>query len=172
MTALATTTQGPGAFPQTARQERYGLSYLSDVCAEAGVGVSETRPGEDHYAVDAYVRLSRGMVSVQVKCTTAPFTLTAPQHISWSITEDWWNKWCSDSAPTFILLVQVPSDASQWIDYTTNDTTVHHTAAYWVQVDKSLDPRPKSVVLPRSQRFTKKTLEDWDSIHRKGLGLL
>lgn len=170
LTALAT-SRNPGVFPQTTRQERYGISYLSDVCAEAGVGMIETRAGEDHYAIDAYVRLSRGMASVQVKCTTAQFTLNPPHHITWGITEDWWTKWCQDSAPTFVLLVHVPDETSKWIDYSKDDTTLHHTAAYWVQVDKTMSPRPKSVVLPRAQRFTKSTLGDWDLIHRNGLGL-
>lgn len=170
MTALVT-SKGPGSIPQTARQERYGISYLSDVCAEAGIGMSETRPGEDHYATDATIRLSKGWVSVQVKCTTRSFTLNDPQHMTWPITEDWWRKWCEEHPPTFILLVRVPEADSMWVDYTPEDQTLHYTAAYWVQVDKSLSPTPNSVVIPRNQRFTKDTFQEWDAIHRSGLGL-
>jgi len=170
MTAL-TSSSGPGVFPGSTRQERYGISYLTDVCAEAGVGVLETRSGEDHYAIDAYVHLSRGMASVQVKCTTKQFTQTSPRHITWPVEPAWWGKWCQDSAPTFVLLVQVPRGHAAWIDYTGQDRTLHFTAAYWVEVDKSLSTTPSSLSLPRNQRFTKDTLTVWDRIHKKGLGL-
>lgn len=69
MTAVAT-PQGRKGLPLTATQERYGVGYLSSVCAEAGIGLGESRPGEDHYGIDAPLHLSRGVVSVQVKCTT------------------------------------------------------------------------------------------------------
>lgn len=170
MTAVATGV-GPGRLPQTARQERYGISYLSDVCAEAGTGMMETRPGEDHYAIDAYVRLSRGIVSVQVKCTTKDFTVRAPQHISWPIEQAWWDKWLEDSAPVFLLLVRVPEADDPWVDFEQDDVTTHRTAAYWVEVDKTLAAAPTSVTFPRFQRFTRETFIEWDEIHKRGLGL-
>lgn len=170
MTAVVT-SQGRKGLPPTTRQERYGIAYLGGVCAEAGVGLGETRPGEDHYGIDAYLHMSRGMVSVQVKCTTKQFTSQPPEHITWGINEEWWDKWCLDSAPVFVLLVQIPNDGSNWIDHSQTDLTLHNTAGYWVQIDKTIAPRPKSVILPRSQRFTKDTLGEWDLIHRKGLGL-
>jgi hypothetical protein len=165
------TVGSPGRLPQTSRQERYGISYLSDACAEAGVGFVETRPGEDHYAIDGYVRLAKGLVSVQVKCTTKNFTARSPQHINWPIEKAWWDKWCEDSAPVFILIVRVPRDGNTWIDYDTDDLTTHNTAAYWVEVDKTLDTAPSSVDLSRSQRFTRDTFGEWEEIHKRGLGL-
>lgn len=147
------------------------MSYLSDVCAEVGVGVIETRPGEDHYAIDAYVRLSKGMVSVQVKCTTRDFTKNTPRHLSWPIEDEWWDKWLEDSAPVFILLVRVPRDEDPWIEYDAADVTTHNAAAYWVAIDKSQPGAPKSVVLEHAQRFTAESLAEWDQIHRVGLGL-
>lgn len=161
-----------GHFPQTARQERYGISYLSDVCAEAGVGMIETRPGEDHYAIDAYVHLDKGLVPVQVKCTTKAFTTRAPRHIIWGVEPAWWTKWCENSAPVFILLVHVPSENGQWIDYASDDITQHQTAAYWVEVDKSLATPPPSISVARQQRFTLATLSQWNDIHKRGLGLV
>jgi hypothetical protein len=131
----------------------------------------ETRPGEDHYAIDAYVHLSKGLVPVQVKCTTKEFTVTDP-HITWGITQDWWDKWCQTSAPVFVLLVRVPKMGTQWIDYSTGDATLHKTAAYWVEIDKTMSEPPPSVKLFRGQRFTTSTFAEWDSIHKKGLGLL
>lgn len=163
---------GPGRLPQTSRQERYGISYLSDVCAEAGVGLTETRPGEDHYAIDAYVRLPKGVVSVQVKCTTEDFTKKNPRHITWPIEPSWWDKWLEDSAPVFVLLVRVPSEGRGWIEFGTDDITTHNAAAYWVEIDKSQATVPKSVVLQRTQRFTVESLKDWEKIHRAGLGLV
>lgn len=132
----------------------------------------ETRPGEDHYAIDAYVHLDKGVVPVQVKCTTKQFTARAPRHINWAIEPEWWDKWCEDSAPVFILLVHVPDSTKKWIDYTSDDITKHHTAAYWVQVDKSLPSAPSSIDVARDQRFTLATLGEWNIIHQRGLGII
>lgn len=162
---------GFGSLPKTARQERYGISYLSDVCAEAGVGMIESRPGEDHYAIDAYVHLEKGLVPVQVKCTTKKFTVRNPRHIKWPIEQSWWKKWIETSAPVFVLLVQVPPDDEKWIDYALDDVTKHNTSAYWVEVDKTLQARPHSISLARNQRFTLSTLNEWNNIHKRGLGL-
>ncbi|GAB3547501.1 hypothetical protein GCM10027404_09700 [Arthrobacter tumbae] len=163
-------SRGPARLPQTARQERYGLAYLSDVCADAGVGVVETRPGEDHYAIDAYVVLPIGLVPVQVKCTTKKFTVRDPKHINWPIEKPWWDKWCENTAPVFILLVHVPEDETTWIDFGSDDLTTHHTAAYWVEVDKTSDSVPTSIDLARSQRFTKDTIQEWQVIYERGIG--
>lgn len=168
--AVVPVERQPGRFPQTSRQERYGLTYLSDVCAEAGVGLSETRAGEDHFAIDAYVVLRNGPVPVQVKCTTRQFTQTEPRHMTWQIEQAWWDKWAENMLPVFVLLVQVPNDDRGWIDYDQDDATLHRTSAYWVHVQAAPGPAPASITLPRAQRFTAASLTEWTRIYRGGFG--
>lgn len=131
----------------------------------------ETRPGEDHYAIDAYVHLEKGPVPVQVKCTTKNFTIRNPRHINWPIEQSWWKKWCENSAPVFVLLVHIPPLNEQWIDYAVDDVTKHNTSAYWVEVDKTLHKNPLTIDVSRTQRFTLSTLNEWNIIHKRGLGL-
>lgn len=71
--------------------------------------------GECQYAIEAYFRLSRWMVSVQVESTTEQFTLSSPRYISLGNADDSWTKWCRGSAPTFVLPVHVFVEPSQWV---------------------------------------------------------
>lgn len=54
----------------SARKARYGVAYLRSVCAQAGVGLSETSADEDVLAIDCDVKFAEGVVGVQVKCTS------------------------------------------------------------------------------------------------------
>ena len=136
---------------------RYGVSYVRSICAQAGVGMTETSPDEDVLAVDCDVKFVESSVGVQVKCTSQ-FTITGRQS-SWKIEPSWRDSWAKSKVPIYFVLVIVAGEAPDWLEHR-QKATLHHTAAFWCRVDK-LSSDAKSVTVPKSQRLTVATMETW-----------
>lgn len=138
------------------RRARYGVSYLRSVCAQAGVGFSETSPDEDVLAIDCEVAFAEGSVRVQVKCTSG-LTL-AGKTKSWRLKSAWLQKWHQSLVPVYFVLVVVPKNESAWLTHPA-DGTLHKSAAFWERVPSSV--AATSISIPKSQRLTVDTLEVW-----------
>lgn len=150
-----------------ARQASYGMAYVLNVCAQFGVGTLDTKQDQDVNAIDTAIDFGAAAMRIQVKCTTADFTKRDP-HISWPIEPTWVTKWRENLLPTFLILVKVPHDPRDWLDYDTDDETLHRAAAYWVQINNLPDPAPASLIIPRTNRFTPETVRDWNALLQGG----
>ena len=53
------------------RKARYGVSYIRNLCAQAGLRFGETEQDEDVLAVDCEIKYREANVGVQVKCTSS-----------------------------------------------------------------------------------------------------
>jgi hypothetical protein len=137
------------------QRARYGVSYLRNVCAQAGVGVNETSPDEDVLAVDCDVVFREAAVRVQVKCTSG-LTL-AGKTKSWKLKPEWLRKWDESLVPVYFVLVVVPKAEPAWLSHP-DDGTMHATAAFWQRVPRSSG---KSLSIPKTQRLTADTLDAW-----------
>lgn len=170
MTVAATPWNLGAPFPnQTTNQARYGMSYLESVCAHYGVPCLPTPADADVMAIDATIPFADSDTRIQVKCTTRQFTERDP-HISWPVTDAWVEQWRRNKNATYLVLVVVPQDLSQWVDYTADLATLHHTAAYWAQVN-NLPEGARSVRVPKHNRFTALTLRDWSQNLGGGYGV-
>lgn len=61
---------GLSTLTPTGQRARYGVSYVRNICAQAGIGLIETSPDEDVLATDCEVEFKEASVRVQVKCTS------------------------------------------------------------------------------------------------------
>jgi len=127
------------------------------VCAQAGVGLSETSPDEDILAIDCAVEYPEAPVRVQVKCTSQlgleRSSFTVP------IDDKWRSKWARSLFPGYLLLVVVPAEVEAWIEHL--DTgTLHNTAAFWTRLPTE-ETTVRSISIPRAQRMTQETLGQW-----------
>lgn len=138
------------------QRARYGVSYVRNVCAQAGVGLNETSPDEDVLATDCEVVFAEGGVRVQVKCTSS-FTL-AGKTKSWKLKPEWLRKWDQSLVPVYFVIVVVPKSEPSWLTHPVNGT-LHQTAAFWQRVPSAISTRTISV--PRSQRLTASTMDTW-----------
>jgi hypothetical protein len=139
-----------------ARKARYGVSYLRNVCAQAGVGLTETEPGEDYLAVDCAVQYAELAVPVQVKCTSRLTIRGRTKSIP--VDESWIAKWSGSLVPVYLLVVIVPNEVSKWLEHV-DEGTMHRTAAFWKRVDHGVTL--PSVQIPREQRLTVGTISLW-----------
>src|SRR3954447_7261777 len=73
------------------QRARYGVSYVRNICAQAGFGLNETSPDEDVLATDCDVVFMEANVRVQVKCTSG-LTLGGKTK-SWQLKSAWLRKW-------------------------------------------------------------------------------
>lgn len=151
---------------QRGRQARYGLSYLRNVCAQAGVTFDEGSPDEDVLAIDCKLGFPEADLRVQVKCTTRRLGATTGT-LSWGVDEGMYAKWARNGLPVYFVLVVVPTDCGEWLDHTADDSTMHRTAAYWSEIDRGKTAPPWTVGVERQNRFTSETLVDW---HRTLVG--
>ncbi|GAA4536419.1 DUF4365 domain-containing protein [Amycolatopsis samaneae] len=138
------------------QKARYGVSYLRNVCAQAGVGLNETSPDEDVLATDCDVRFPEGTVGVQVKCTSR-LTLGGKTK-TWRLKEEWIRKWEQCLLPVYFVLVVVPARHPSWLEHLA-EGTMHHTAAFWQRIDT--DRLGRSLVIPKAQRLTAETFSIW-----------
>lgn len=145
-----------------ARQARYGVAYVQNVCAQFGVDFRETSPDSDFLAVDGTISFGPGETRVQVKCTTELFT-TREQHIRWPVKPGWVTKWSENRNAAYLIVVRVDADAALWADFDEDDVTLHRAAAYWTRIDNLGTPAPSSVVVPRANRFTPDTVREWNN---------
>ena len=138
------------------QKARYGVSYLRNICAQAGFGMVETSPDEDVLAVDCEVQFEEAPVRVQVKCTSG-LTIGGRTKSS-PLKEEWIGKWSRSCLPVYLVIVVVPEDVSTWLEHP-DEGTMHRTAAFWKRVDG--ESELPSVTIPASQRLTAATLTTW-----------
>lgn len=136
---------------------RYGVSYLQNICAQAGVGLVETRPDEDVLAVDCYVLFECAAVPVQVKCTSRVEVGENPPR--WPVEERWLRTWSKHVHPVYFVLVVVDSDRPDWLQHH-GKGTAHRAAAYWRRLRQE-DQGSKSLTIPKRQRLRAETLATW-----------
>lgn len=141
------------------RKARYGVSYLRNVCANAGYNIEEISVDEDNQAVDAKIGFVGADVRVQVKCTQRSFTL-ADEHLTWTVEAHWRQKWSENVLPCYFLAVQVPSGGDPWIDHL-DAQTVHNTSAYWTRID--VPSLGTNIAVKKDQRLTETTLHEWQN---------
>jgi hypothetical protein len=139
-----------------AQRARYGVSYVRNVCAQAGFGLNETSPDEDVLATDCDVVFMEANVRVQVKCTSR-LTLGGKTK-SCQLKPGWLRRWEQSVVPVYFVLVVVPPSEPTWLDHRA-DGTMHRTAAFWQRVrTEQLD---KAISIPKIQRLTAETLSIW-----------
>lgn len=151
----------------TTRQARYGIAYFETLCAQVGVGFTETRPDADVQGIDGHLSFDSTMVHVQVKCTTQSPTKNDP-HFTWTLKPSWVAGWARKTSPVYLVLVHVPKSPLDWVSYPDAPaTTCHSTAAYWARVDK-LPVGATSVSVPCTNRLTAATISQWESSRLAG----
>jgi hypothetical protein len=136
---------------------RYGVSYVRNVCAQAGVGMTETPADEDVLAVDCTVDFAPAPVRVQVKCTSQ-FTIAGRQ-ASWKIEPGWLRAWKDSKIPVYFVLVIVQGEPTMWLDHRPK-ATLHNAAAFWHRVDQ-LPPDTTSLTIVKKRRLTVATVQEW-----------
>lgn len=142
------------------QKARYGVSYIRNLCAQAGLGFNETSTDEDALAVDGDVKFRAAAVGVQVKCSSQ-FKIKG-KSASWELEDHWFDKWHESSVPVYFVLVIVPSDCLEWLTHS-DDGTMHRTAAYWVRVDTMDRPDNGRLSIPKSQRLDVQSFQAWHS---------
>lgn len=142
------------------------MDFVQVVASHAGYTCTEPRSGDDVRALDATLGFDYGEAHVQVKCTTRDFTLKA-QTIRIATEPGWAEAWRKAGAPVYLVVVRVP-EQSNWVSYQDKHTMLSATA-YWTRIDPSA--AAKSVVVPKSQRFTTDTLRDWARERQIGFGV-
>jgi hypothetical protein len=138
------------------QKARYGVSYVRNVCAQAGFGLSETPPDEDVLATDCDIQFAEGNVRVQVKCTSG--LSLGGKTKSWRLKPEWLRKWDKSLLPVYFVLVVVPSKEPSWLEHRP-DGTMHRTAAFWQRV--RTEQLGNSISISKAQRLTAATLISW-----------
>lgn len=141
------------------QKARYGVSYLRNVCAQAGVGLWETPLDEDVLAIDCNVEFREAPVRVQVKCTSS-VGIGERSAIRWALKEQWVQKWHDSLIPIYFLVVIVPEDIAAWLKHRA-DGTFHKTAGYWRRIYPN--QLTTAISVPTDQRFTVDTVTVWHS---------
>ena len=140
------------------QKARYGVSYVRNICAQAGFGLTETSPDEDVLATDCDVVFEEGHVRVQVKCTST--LKIGGRRASWPLKEYWIRKWAKSKLPVYFVLVIVPSEHGQWLHHRPSGT-LHRTAAFWARIRP--DDLSTKIAIPKEQRLSAETLVTWHS---------
>lgn len=146
----------------SARQGRYGVAYVQNVCAQFGIAFKETSVDEDFLAVDGTLGFRLAEVRVQIKCTTRPFAVTTGE-LRWPVKQEWVNNWRENLNPAYLIVVQVGQDPALWADFDRDDVTLHRAAAYWTRIDNLPGEHVAGVAVPRANRFTPETVRDWNN---------
>jgi len=145
------------------RAGRIGVMYVRALMAQAGVGSSETSPGEDYWGVDLTGLLKHGSVFIQVKCGRTPCNRDASYSIP--LTPEWCEKWSHQSTPIYLVYVALSRrDDSAVVAHLARSTT-WHAHAYWTQVN---DAKPGTVRVPAQNRLTLDTFLHWENELRSG----
>lgn len=143
-------------FTDNARRARFGVAYMRSICAQAGVGFTETSPDEDNLAIDGAIEFTRISVRVQIKCTSR--FQVAGKRATLDLEPSWVENWSQNLVPTYIVLVKVPPAIPDWIVHNAG-TTRHHAIAYWVKFDPG--QHQTKMVFRATQRLTVDTLHQW-----------
>jgi hypothetical protein len=165
-TGLILPRQSIGTLADNGAKARFGVAYVRAVCAQAGVGLSEPSPDEDVLASDAYIAFREAPASVQVKCTSQ-FRIKGGATATWPAEVEWREKWKESMLPVYFVLVVVGADRSTWLDHR-EDATGLSAAAFWVRIDPLSEAR--GITVPKSQRLTADTLQEWSSDVKAAFG--
>jgi len=142
------------------RKSRYGVSYLRNICAQAGLAVTETSIDEDVQSVDAKIDFQIGNVYVQIKCIGNSI-LDSPNDIVIQLKKNWIENWRPIRLPLYIVAVLVEDDYhDKWISHEPTYTT-HKANAYWIKFDREI--KGKTVRIPRANRLSMDTFNSWSS---------
>lgn len=139
------------------RKARYGVSYVRNVCSQAGVPFSETEPDSDVFAVDCQAEFPESPVRIQVKCTSTK--KLSGHSASWRLDEGWVRKWDASKIPVYFVLVIVPPRWDQWLAHDPQGT-MHASVAYWRRVDFGV-PMTGQLKIDKTNRLTRDTLAVW-----------
>ena len=105
------------------------MMYVKALMAQAGVGSSETSPGEDYWGVDLTGLLKHGSVFIQVKCGRARSNRDASYSVP--VTPAWCERWSHQSTPIYLVYVALSRrDDSAVIEHLARSTT-WYAHAYW-----------------------------------------
>ena len=143
-------------FTDNGRRARYGAAYMRALCAHAGASFSETSIDEDIMAIDGAVDFARMPVRVQIKCTSK-FSITGSK-LTLPLEPGWVKKWTTSDTPVFVVVVKVPLDIPDWLDYNVGFTR-HNTVAFGRRFDKATDL--KSMAFTSAHRLTSESIYDW-----------
>ena len=143
------------------RKARFGVAYLRNICAQAGVGLMETSIDEDVLAVDCVVNFPLGMVRVQVKCTSDD--QGGAPHLVWKIEQGWKDKWAVSQVPVFFVGIVVDSDNEAWVQHL-DDGTRLNAIGVWAPINVA--DLGSSIKIPRKSRLTAATMQEWHDILR------
>lgn len=138
------------------RRARYGVSYVRNLAAQAGVSLMETSPDEDTVAVDCYLDFGDSIARVQVKCTHGAKAGGGPP--GYAAQSRWVDRWTRSLNPIYFVVVQVQPDSAHWIGHDPAQT-VHHTRAFWKRLN--LSDLGSTITVPDTQRLTAETFEIW-----------
>lgn len=158
VTALADNAMPPYArLEDKGRKARYGISYVRNICSQAGVPFEETEPDSDVLAVDCLAEFPESPVRIQVKCTSGK--RLHGKSASWKLDEGWVRKWEASKIPVYFVLVIVPPKWDQWLTHDPKGT-LHATGAFWRRVDFGT-PVGGQLKVDKRNRLTKDTLAVW-----------
>lgn len=143
---------------ETTAKSRFGVTYFKALCAQAHVGFNETPTDEDVLALDGIIPFEEATVSVQIKCTSQ-FSLRGTTTATWPADIAWRDKWAKAKLPVYFVLVIVDKDYRMWLDHSAHQHTLSRAAAFWVRIDPL--SRAENITVPRSQRLTADTFQEW-----------
>ncbi|WP_128381103.1 DUF4365 domain-containing protein [Streptomyces cavernae] len=136
---------------------RFGVAYVRAIFSQAGFPFKETSPDEDAMAIDGDVDFLAASARIQIKCTSQ-FKISG-RGATWPAEVHWRDRWNKCKIPVyFILVILDHNDRFDWVQHHSSGTD-QQAAAFWVRVDSigSAD----NVVIPKKQRLTIATLNQW-----------
>lgn len=151
------TTPSYASLGDKGRKARYGVSYVRNVCAQAGVPFWEIEPDSDVLAVDCQAEFPESPVRIQVKCTSGK--KIQGRSASWKLEEGWVRKWEASKIPVYFVLVIVPQKWETWLDHDPKGT-YHATGAFWRRVDFGVALKSQ-LKIDKANRLTMQTLPIW-----------
>ncbi|WP_405635268.1 DUF4365 domain-containing protein [Streptomyces sp. NBC_00056] len=140
---------------------RFGVAYVRAIFSQAGFPFKETSPDEDAMAVDGDVDFLSASARIQIKCTSQ-FNISGRGRASatWPAEVHWRERWNKCKIPVYFVLVILDHDDRQkWMSHHPSGTD-HKSAAFWVRVDGI--GQDENVVVPKAQRLTIETLNQWE----------
>lgn len=150
-------TIGVGMLPLEDQIGRLGVVYVRSLLAQAGLGNSETSPGEDHLSIDLNVEFRAAAVRVQVKAGRK--RVNKDGSISVPTTPKWREDWATARIPVYLVYVRLERpQPAMWLEHPAASTTLH-AHAYWARVNGLSVP---TVRVPSANRLTVDTFAAWN----------
>lgn len=117
------------------RKSRYGISYVKNIAAQAGVAMVENNPDEDSLGVDCFIPFGVGTARIQVKCLGG-HDLSDLGDFRVDLKKAWIEKWSQCLEPVYLVAVLLSDDDyAGWIKHSDMDT-LHKSTAYWVRINQ------------------------------------